>query len=52
MRTATMYPSLSPVPNHSGPGSTSSTGAHISEPQVKKRMCWSAWSQKWCSAPW
>ena len=38
------------MPNHSGPGSTSSTGAHISAPQVKKSVCSSAWTASWCSA--
>ena len=34
-RTAATYPSFAPVPNHSGPGSVSSTAAHMIAPKLK-----------------
>ena len=32
------------MPNQIGPGSTSSTEAHMSAPKVKKHACSSAWT--------
>jgi hypothetical protein len=45
-----MYPSFAPEPNHTGAGSVSSTGIHITAPVAKNERCSTAWTSSFSIA--